>query len=406
MKRAIILLTVIFFVAVVGYFFWSLKDKDLKAVPRNTDVLVLVDSKKLSAQYILTLIKNPSKWFETSKVSSKKSGVVVPDYIQIFHLKGTGFSEWYSIFEISDKEELIKFLNNKGFKLIKNNLYKKHQFSVKIEASKCIVGFSNSNFDKATTEIINSKFTKLYADQLINNSIASVSYLAKSKIHKFAVYLNDDNIEIKTKTVDDYFSVMISDLDKQTSFLKLNLDSTNVKIASEIFNKKQSDSIKINSLSAVAELEMVNDKIISYSYDDNFNEVEKVSYQKILQPNYSINLHSWESENLWLYFQEKNCINAQGQFTPIPFQPNVIKKNGSEISIQSTRKEIDFGKRFSGNYVFIKNNPLLINSIKSLSPSEKKAISNVDYGFYGNKGDYYYLKINFKKEKLPLILRW
>jgi len=406
MKRAIILLTVIFFVAVVGYFFWSLKDKDLKVVPRNTDVLVLVDSKKLSEQYILTLIKNPSKWFEISKGSSKKSGIEVPDYIQIFHLKDTSFSEWYSIFEISNKDDLLKFLNSKGFKLIKNNLYRKDQYSVKIEASKCIIGFSNSNFDKTTTEIINSKFKNLYADELINNSIASVSYLAKSKIHKFAVYLNDDNIEIKTKTVDDYFSAMISDLDEQTSFLKLNLDSTNVKIASEIFNKKQSDSIKINSLSAVAELEMVNDKIISYSYDDNFNEVEKVSYQKILQPIYSVSLQSWESENLWLYFQQKNWINAQSQFTPIPFQPNVIKKNGSEISIQSTRKEIDFGKSFSGNYVFIKNNPLLINSIKSLSPSEKKSISNIDYGFYGNKGDYYYLKINFKKEKLPLILRW
>lgn len=406
MKRAIILLVVLFFVAVVGYFFWSLKDKDLKAVPRNTDVLVLVDSKKLSEQYILTLIKNPSKWFATSNKSFKNSGVEVPDYVQIFHLKDTSFSEWYSVFEISDKDKLIKFLDEKGFKLIKNNLYKKDQFSVKIQSSKCIVGFSNSNFDKTTTGIFNSKFKNLYADELINNSIASVSYFAKSKIHKFAVYLNGENIEIKTKSLDEHFSSMISDLDKQTSFLKLELDSSNVKIASELFNKKLSDSIKINSLSAVAELEMVKDKIISYSYDDDFNEVEKVSYQQILQPNYSINLQSWESENLWLYFQNKNWINAQSQFTPIPFQPNVIKKNGSDISIKSTRKVVDFGQRFSGNYVFIKNNPLLINSLKSFSSSEKKVISKIDYSFYGNKGDYFYLKINFKKEKLPLILRW
>lgn len=406
MKRAIILLAVLFFVAVVGYFFWSLKDKDLKTVPRSADVLVLIDSKKLSEQYILTLIKNPSKWFETSKGSFKKSGIEVPDYIQIFHLKDTSFSEWYSVFEISDNDKLIKFLNEKGFKLIKNNLYKKDQISVKIEASKCVVGFSNSNFERATNEIINSKFKNLYADELINNSIASISYLAKSKTHKFAVYLNDDNIEIKTKSLDDHFSSMISDLDKQTSFLKLDLDSTNVKFASALFNKKLSDSIKINSLSAIADLEMVKDKIISYSYDDDFNEVEKVSYQQILQPNYSINLQSWESENIWLYFQQKNWINAQSQFTPIPFQANVIKKNGSYISIKSTRKAIDFRNSFSGNYVFIKNNPLLINSIKSLSASEKKAISNIDYTFYGNKGNYFYLKINFKKEKLPLLLKW
>ena len=406
MKRAIVLLAVLFFVVVIGYFFWSLKDKDLKFVPRNADVLVLVDSKKLKEQYFFTYIKRPFIWFGDSRIASKNNGLKVPDYIQIFHLKDTNFSEWYSVFEIADKDKLVKFLNEKGFKLSKSNIYIKDQISIKIEALKCVVGFSNSNFDKKTAEIFNSKFKNLYADELINNSIASVSYLAKSKIHKFAVYLNDDNIEIKTKTLDDHFSSMISDLDKKTSFLKLNLDSTNVKIASELFNKKLSDSIKINSLYAVAELQMVNDKIITYGYDDNFNEVEKVSYQKILQPNYSINLQSWESENVWLYFQNKNWISAQNQFTLIPFQPNVIKQNGSDISIKSTGKEIDFGKSFAGNYVFIKNNPLLIHSIKSFSASEKKTISNVDYCFYGNKGDYYYLKINFKKEKLPLILRW
>ena len=406
MKRAIIFVAFIFMLAMVSYFVWSLKDKKLKAVPKNADVLVLIDAKKMSEQYILTLLKNPSKWLETSTFSFKNSGVEVPDYIQIFHLKNTVFSEWYSVFEISDKDDLLKFLNDKGFVLIKNSLYTKDQISVKIEASKCVVGFSNKNFDKKTSEIFNSKFKNLYADELINNSIASVSYLEKAKIRKFAVYLNEENIEIKTKTVDDYFSAMISDLDKKTSFLKLEFDSTNVKIASQLFNKKLSDSININSLSAVAELELVNDKIISYNYDDNFNEIEKVSYQKILQPNYSINLQSWDSEKIWSYFKEKNWINAQSQFTLIPFQPNVIKKNGSDILIKSKRKELDFGKNYSGNYVFIKNNPLFINSIKSISASEKKAVSNVDFCFYGNKGDYFYLKINFKKEKLPLILRW
>lgn len=406
MKRAIILPAVLIFFVLAGYFFWSHKEKDLKAVPANADVLVLIDVKELKEQYFLTYIKRPFIWSGESGISSKNNGLKIPDYIQIFHLKDTGFSEWYSIFEISDKEELLKYLNGKGFKLMKNKLYRKDQFSVKIEASKCIVGFSNSNFDKTTMKIINSKFQNLYADELINNSIASVSYLAKSKIQKFAVYLNDENIEIKTKNLDDHFSSMISDLDRQTSFLKLNLDSTNVKFASKLFNKQLSDSVKINSISAVAELQLVKDKIISYSYDDNFNEVEKVSYQNILQPNYSINVKSQDSENLWSYFKQKKWINAQDQFTSIPFQPNIIKQNGNEISIKSTRKDIEFGKHFLGNYVFIKNNPLLVNSIKSFSVSKKKGILNVDYCFYGNKGDYYYLKINFKKEKLPLILRW
>jgi len=405
MKKILVFIAVLFLLAIAGYFVWSLKDKDLKSVPVNADAVVLIDVKGLKRQYILTLLKNPSKWFESSKNSSGNNGLEIPDYVQVFHLKDSGFSRWYSVFEISNQDKFLNFLKQKGFKLTKNNIYTKDEFSVKIKASKCVIGFSNVNFDKSTAEILSSKTKTLYADALINNSVASVSYFANSKIQKFAVYLNDDNIEIKTKTTDDIFLKMISDLDKQTSFLKLNLDSSNVKIASQLFNKKLSDSININSTSAVADLEMVKDKIISYGYDDNFNEVEKVIYQQILQPNYSINLETWEADKTWNYFESKRWINAQNQFTEIPFQPNVVQKSGSQITVKSTRKEIEFGQKFSGNYIFVKNNPLLVNSFNSISASKKKAFSKIDYCFYGNKGDYYYLKINFKKEKLPLILR-
>ena len=149
----------------------------------------------------------------------------------------------------------------------------------------------------------------------------------------------------------------------------------------------------------------MNDTIISYSYDDNFNEVEKVSYQKIVQPFYQINIQSGDSEKLWSYFQQKAWINAQNQFTPIPFQPNTTTKNAAEITIESKGKEVIFGEKLSGNYIFIKNNPLLLDSFKTISASEKKKVGALDFLFYGNKGDYHYLKLNFKKEKLPLILR-
>lgn len=389
---------------IVGYFFWSLKDKDLKLVPKDADAVVLIDVKKLKEQYFFSALKHPFVWFGGSTIISKNNGLIIPDYIQIFHLKNTNFSQWYSIFEIKDKDNFLEFLKGKGFKITENNIYKKDRLSIKIEASKCVVGFSNSSFGEKSKLILNSKTKGLYADQLINNSVASVSYFAKSKIHKFAVYLNDDNIEIKTKTVQDIFSSQISELEKQTQFLKMKLDSKNVKIISELFNKKLTDSININSVSAISELESVNDKIVSYAYDDNFNEVEKVSYQKLVQPNYTINVQSPETEKLWSYFQDQKWINTENQFTAIPFQPNVIKKNSFEISIQSTRKNINFGESPSGSFILLKNNLLLVDFLKVLSPSDKKSISKVNYLYYGNKGDYYYLKLQLKKDKLPFIL--
>lgn len=405
MKKRTIFFLLILIVGITFFFLWFHKDKELKSIPKNADAVVLIDVKELKQQYFLTFLKNPFIWFGDSKIASKNNGLVIPDYIQIFHLKDSNFAEWYSFFEIKDKNSLIEFLIKKGFKISKNNIYTKDSFSIKIEAFKCVVGFSNPNFETKVQQILNSKNKLLNADQLINNSVASVSYFAKSKIHKFAIYLNEDNIEIKTKSVQDVFSSQISDLDRQTQFLKMKLDSKNAKIVSNLFNDNLRDSIDINSVSAISELESVNDKIVSYAYDDDFNEVEKVSYQKLVQPSYKINVQSPETEKVWSYFQDKKWINADNQFTAIPFQPNLIEQKGNEIIIKSLRKPIESNQNLSGNYFFLKNSQLFETLLGTISKSGLKTISDLDYVFYGNKENYYYLKLKFKKEKLPILLR-
>jgi len=405
MKKRTIFFLLILIAGITVFFLWFHKDKELKSIPKNADAVVLIDVKEISKQYFLTWIKHPSQWVGKSSSQHKNNGLIIPDYIQIFHLKDSSFAEWYSVFEIKDKNSLIEFLIKKGFKISKNNIYTKESFSIKIEASKCVIGFSNSNFETKVQQILNSKNKVLNADQFINNSIASVSYLAKSKIHNFAVYLNDDNLEIKTKTVQDIFSSTISDLEKQTQFLNLKLDSKNTKIATQLFNKEISDSININSINAFAELETVNDTIVSYGYDDDFNEIEKVSYQNLIQPNYLINFQSSDSEKIGAYFQDKKWINADNQFTAIPFQPNLIEQKVNEIIIKSLRKPIKSNQNLSGNYFFLKNSQLFENLLGTISKSRTKAISDLDYVFYGNKADYYYIKLKFKKEKLPIILR-
>ena len=405
MKKRTIFFLLILIVGITFFFLWFHKDKELKSIPKNADAVVLIDVKELKQQYFLTFLKNPFIWFGDSKIASKNNGLVIPDYIQIFHLKDSNFAEWYSFFEIKDKNSLIEFLIKKGFKISKNNIYTKDSFSIKIEAFKCVVGFSNPNFETKVQQILNSKNKLLNADQLINNSVASVSYFTKSKIHKFAIYLNEDNIEIKTKSVQDVFSSQISDLDRQTQFLKMKLDSKNAKIVSNLFNDNLRDSIDINSVSAISELESVNDKIVSYAYDDDFNEVEKVSYQKLVQPSYKINVQSPETEKVWSYFQDKKWINADNQFTAIPFQPNLIEQKGNEIIIKSLRKPIESNQNLSGNYFFLKNSQLFETLLGTISKSGSKTISDLDYVFYGNKENYYYLKLKFKKEKLPILLR-
>ena len=151
-----------------------------------------------------------------------------------------------------------------------------------------------------------------------------------------------------------------------------------------------------------ANLTQVNDTIVSYEYDDNFNEIEKISYQKIVQPDYEIVLQTSNPEKAWTYFQNKKWINAKNQFTAIPFQPNLMSVNKNHISIKSTRKSVKINETKNQNYIFIKNNPLLLSSFKTLN---NQFFKDIEYLFYGNKNQDYTVKIKFKKEKYPLILR-
>ena len=146
----------------------------------------------------------------------------------------------------------------------------------------------------------------------------------------------------------------------------------------------------------------MNDTIVTYGYDDNFNEIEKKTFQKITQPKYMISLQSPNSEKTWEYFQNKKWINSQNQFTIIPFHPNSIYKTKEGIVIESTRNPIQLSPDLRENYIFIKNDALLSSSASFIN---KGILSAIDYIFYGNKGEDYYIKLQGKKGKLPLILR-
>lgn len=390
------------------YFLFFHKDKNLKYIPENADIVVVVDVKKATRQYISSFLKHPSKWFEDGeknkmKISISNSGLKIPDFLQVFHLKNTKISEWYTIFEINDKAKLSSFLKERKFISDGKGLFKNNQLFIKIEDGKCIVGTSDLNF-KNIGKPFSQKFRNgiLNADSFINEGLGSVSFISELRTQNFSIHLKNDEIEIKNEQNSANFESLISDLNKETQFLNVELNSENIKKISSIFKGNLTDSALVNHLKMSANLSKVNDTIVSYGYDDQFNEIEKISYQKIVQPNYEILLQTSNPDKTWNYFQQKNWINAQNQFTAIPFQPNLISKSKNQLAIKSTQKGVKLSETKNQNYIFIKNSPLLFSSFKTLN---NPIFKDIEYLFYRNKNLDYALKIKFKKEKYPLILR-
>lgn len=409
MKKKLIVF-VAFLLTLTIYFVFYHKDKTLKFVPDNADVLVLIDVKKCTRQYILSLAMHPSSWLnEKNKnknaISIQKSGVKIPDFLPIFHVRNTKFSEWYSVVEIEDEQQFLNYLKQQKFTKKGKNRFQKDQLFLTIDGEKCILGTSDLAFRNISSSIV-SKKENYPVTSFINGSLGSISFISGSRTCNFSIELNADDIEIKDALSGDDFNGLVSELYQKNSFLETELDDKNLRNLTSLFNKTIVDSSQITHFKATADLEEVNDTIITYGYDDNFNEIEKKSFRKITQPNYVIVLQSSNPQKTERFFQNKKWINAQNQFTAIPFQPNLIEKNKTGFTIRSTRKAVQQPAKLNENYIFVRNNALLASSFKSLTATEKKIISDIDYIFYGNKTEYYYVKLRFKKEELPLILRW
>ncbi|WP_029296197.1 hypothetical protein [Chryseobacterium hispalense] len=394
-----------------GYFIFYHRDKQLKFIPRNADVVVLLDVKKATRQYLSDFITHPSQWLKDGKTSQNtisihKSGVEIPDFLQIFHIENTGFSDWYCVLELKNKSKFLTFLKQQKFAAKGNNVFRKDHFFIKIEGEYCIVGTSDSAFKNLKRLFLDfSRKADFSSDRFIHGSLGSISLISKGKVRNFPIHLNSDAIEITNGKEEDFSSV-ISKLEKTNYFIGAELNKGNVQKITSIFNKSISDSVQINSLQATATLEQVNDTIVTYAYDDDFNEIEKKTVQKILQPNYYISLQTADPEKSLQYFKNKKWVNAQNEFIAIPFQPNIIEEKAAGVEIYSTRKVIRASDRLHENYIFVKNNVLLYSHLKLLTSKQKRIISNADYIFYGNKNQDYFVRLQFKKENLPLMLRW
>ncbi|PXW17334.1 hypothetical protein C8D70_102397 [Chryseobacterium sp. CBTAP 102] len=412
MKKRKIIIPLFLLLAVAVYFVAFHKDKSLQYIPDNADAVVLIDTKKLTGQYLFSLVTHPSKWSGSKRKSKssgsvKYSGIRIPDFLQVFHIKNTRLSEWYTVLELKDQQKVIDFLKDQKAVDKGNNRFQKDQLFFMIDGNYCIAGTSDHAFETIQKKLLQSSLHHVWdADKFIQNTLGSISFISGHKIRNFSIELNEDEIEINNNSNPEILNTIASKAEKGNHFLELELDKENIRNFSHFFNKRIADSSQINSLRAVADLEQINDTIVTYEYDDNFNEVEKKTVQKITQPSYMVDILSNDPEKTWQYFQSEKWINNENQFTAIPFQPNKIIQHNNGITIKSTRNPIAMPPRLNENYIVIRNNALLYSSLKTLSITEKRIISDIDYVLYGNQSGHYWIKIKAKKGELPLILRW
>ncbi len=442
-KWALLLLC---FLLLAGYYKLFYKTYSEIVVPKSADCIAAIDIKRITNTVIWNTITTPSLWKKITIFSSGKEEISwddmikVPDYVFAFHPTGHPVNAWYTVLEIKDKDDFTKGLQQYHFEK-KEDLYFSKQLGIELLQSGDTILVGNLAVDdkKYIRETAHELFVKKQYSikSLLKKNVEASSHLAVQFLKN--KFLREDAI---IKANFDKSSITINALfypSSKFSFIENNFSySTNSLFAMGFTQPSASvyglltDSnrttisrvlnFNIDSLLLqtnhhynldIAAIQPRVDSAISYTYDDNFNQVKKVVVNNVLEPTFNFTVNGNGSTSVYDYWQNNGKLERTDKgdlFIPMPFVKSYCSKlNGQQLNITSNNY---LAKASDKNIhcIFFLN--LLLTKIpaplmKYLPDDLVKAISNIEYIQVTAQKNQQQIEVhcslNKKKNDLPVI---
>jgi hypothetical protein len=418
---------------ILGYVKLFYKTISATSVPKSADIIVAVDVKKVTNTLIWDIITTPSKWSLGSKKTSTVEAIdwmdmlKIPDYVFAFHVKGQPSYAWYTLLEVKDEAVFDKGIAQQHFVKNDNNIYLNLDLGIAIykQAEKILVTgiatTTNENLEQVVQELFNKK---QYASKEILSKIAEAkSHLAiQFNANKYlqtptiiAANFNKKEVEIhSTLTPSSELSFMENDFKFSTnSLFALGFTQPTTQVYNLLSDSAKANISKTLSINVDTLLQASNkfyeldldgiksrtDSAITYTYDDNFNKIEKAVVNKVEEPSFNFSIVGDSVKtifNTWLHNSAFEETQAGNLFRPMPFVKSYCTvQNEKLLKITSANYAANKADK-SSNCIFFVNVQLAkmpISMLKYLPDNIAKALTNI--GFIG---------VLLKKENEKLLL--
>jgi hypothetical protein len=359
---------------VFGYIKLFYKTYNETDVAKSADCIVVVDVKRIINTVIWNYITTPSQW-KIGKLFSKKSDEVsvkdmfeLPDYIFAFHANNQPANVWYSLLTIKDKSDFEKGLRQFQFEKINDHEQLNRALGIRfyIQGDQILVTTA-SDADAAY-------LTAVAKELFVQKSYSSKATILKAidvKSH-VAVYLAPNSF-LKTDAVItanfDKTKIKISGNiipDKQYGFAENSFrysssslcawgftqpSSTVLALLNEKSKEKISTALNVNVDSVfkqsnknyaldLAAIVQRADSAITYTYDEEFNKLEKVVVNNIQEPAFNFMITGDSVSTIYNHLQRNNKLEktAVGNlFTPMPLVKSYCSiKNEKQLAITAS----------------------------------------------------------------------
>lgn len=358
-------------ILIFGYIKLFYKTYSEDVVAKTADCIIVLDVKRITNTLIWQYITTPSQW-KGGKLFSKKSDQVswkdmflLPDYIFAFHTVNQPTNAWYTLLTIKDKTDFEKGLVQFRFEKINDHEYINKPYGARFFISGDKVLVSNAAVSDTTymEAVANELFTK---KAYLPKDILSKAIQAKSHL---AVYIGANGFLQKEAVIAANFNKTKIEINgmispgKQYGFTENNFKYSSGSLCTSGFTQPTPDlyallnrgykekistalSINIDSLLQqsnksysldLAAIKQRADSAISYTYDDEFNKVEKVVVNNIQEPAFNFTITGDSVPAIYNYLQRNNKLEktAPGDlFTPMPLVRSYCRiKNEKQLAI-------------------------------------------------------------------------
>ena len=358
-------LAILSILLLLGYFKFFYKTYSNTVVAKSADCIIALDIKRISNTIIWDIITTPSQWkkvsFSSSGKISWKDMLKIPDYVFVFHSADHPGNAWYSVFEIKSKDDFNKGLAYYHFEKRAGSKGMTEYFSKDL-AVEMIQSGNRLLLGNAAVE------DKQYIRGVAEELFVKDQYTANQTLLK--------NIEAKSHLAIQLFK---NNFLQEDAVIKANFDKNGIVIDASITAQKQfgfaehdfSNSPNslcvlgftqpppsLYSLVTVAGREHISkainfnidslllqsntcyslditgiqprvDSAISYSYDDNFNPVQKVVLNNVLEPSFHFSIKGDSVNNIYNYWSRNGKLEktAAGElFIPMPLVRSYCNK--------------------------------------------------------------------------------
>jgi len=314
-------------------------------IPQTATSIINIDARQLEHHILVDFLTHPITYLksDTKKDSVKKQkfsltkGVQIPKNVLFFTNNTTLSNAWFSsMFNVSDSEELSKYLIAKKFKkssFENSTIYSKDYVVFVLKNKQLIIALKNdkkTDIVSTTQNIFDETDFLSEASALLEPIINSTSDICftTQKNDILEANFKKGALEIEGKTNPD-FDLFMTRMQPEYTRNSLAFISGKINKKHRLFQNglKKMNPSKFKKFTHLSLDSIINqwngsfsfnlksitsktDTIITYDYDDDFNKVEIKSTQKLIIPELEFELKSEKDSILYNYFLNKNAIQV------------------------------------------------------------------------------------------------